>query len=145
MCSTKVPHLCRTAIRDFTEAQDIRWLQVLMRKIGLVKLTQAIGDIMEDSQLPRLVESVQGTQLRSNVAAVGNLEDDVVDGGKGLCEARNYDRSGVDPTHDVRHVTTGAGFHDVPFKEEGRSKSLDQKSTRLNSSHLGISYAVFCL
>src|SRR5262245_63182644 len=26
-----------------------------------------------------------------------------------------------------------------------RAQSLDRKSTRLNSSHLGISYAVFCL
>src|SRR5262245_62504402 len=26
-----------------------------------------------------------------------------------------------------------------------RRQSLDRKSTRLNSSHLGISYAVFCL
>src|SRR5205814_10125036 len=26
-----------------------------------------------------------------------------------------------------------------------RSKAIDRKSTRLNSSHLGISYAVFCL
>src|SRR5262245_63625093 len=27
----------------------------------------------------------------------------------------------------------------------GRIEALDRKSTRLNSSHLGISYAVFCL
>src|SRR5258705_7277977 len=27
----------------------------------------------------------------------------------------------------------------------GRTRSRDRKSTRLNSSHLGISYAVFCL
>src|SRR5262245_63309242 len=27
----------------------------------------------------------------------------------------------------------------------GRPDALDRKSTRLNSSHLGISYAVFCL
>src|SRR5258705_3310566 len=27
----------------------------------------------------------------------------------------------------------------------GRRRVLDRKSTRLNSSHLGISYAVFCL
>src|SRR5258705_3439419 len=27
----------------------------------------------------------------------------------------------------------------------GRCPELDRKSTRLNSSHLGISYAVFCL
>src|SRR5438045_9044888 len=31
----------------------------------------------------------------------------------------------------------------VPALAEGRA--LDRKSTRLNSSHLGISYAVFCL
>src|SRR5258705_2782872 len=29
--------------------------------------------------------------------------------------------------------------------EPATLKSLDRKSTRLNSSHLGISYAVFCL
>src|SRR5207253_5600130 len=32
--------------------------------------------------------------------------------------------------------------HAQPF---GRSKGLDRKSTRLNSSHVAISYAVFCL
>src|SRR5262245_12134597 len=29
--------------------------------------------------------------------------------------------------------------------EDARSSATDRKSTRLNSSHLGISYAVFCL
>src|SRR5262245_64889757 len=28
---------------------------------------------------------------------------------------------------------------------DGQNRGLDRKSTRLNSSHLGISYAVFCL
>src|SRR5262245_63050624 len=28
---------------------------------------------------------------------------------------------------------------------QGKTPDLDRKSTRLNSSHLGISYAVFCL
>src|SRR2546427_5016660 len=31
------------------------------------------------------------------------------------------------------------------FGELGRGRSLDRKSTRLNSSHSQISYAVFCL
>src|SRR5439155_11317872 len=31
------------------------------------------------------------------------------------------------------------------FREWERSKLLDRKSTRLNSSHVAISYAVFCL
>src|SRR5947199_8679755 len=30
-------------------------------------------------------------------------------------------------------------------RDRGRRRRLDRKSTRLNSSHLGISYAVFCL
>src|SRR5438045_7115348 len=37
-------------------------------------------------------------------------------------------------------------FLDLPFvKREGTEVIRDRKSTRLNSSHLGISYAVFCL
>src|SRR5437899_7641081 len=33
----------------------------------------------------------------------------------------------------------------VPRGTDGRTIGVDRKSTRLNSSHLGISYAVFCL
>src|SRR5256885_4350984 len=32
----------------------------------------------------------------------------------------------------------------VPKREEAKPKQIDRKSTRLNSSHLVISYAVFC-
>src|SRR5205814_8653552 len=48
-------------------------------------------------------------------------------------------------------VTTGAyravEFIKANIKLEGAEKDIEQdrKSTRLNSSHLGISYAVFCL
>src|ERR1039458_477366 len=38
--------------------------------------------------------------------------------------------------------------HRTPRPQEGhlaQERPLDRKSTRLNSSHLGISYAVFCL
>src|SRR6266496_5491881 len=33
----------------------------------------------------------------------------------------------------------------IPFLNAGRTFCLDRKSTRLNSSHVEISYAVFCL
>src|SRR5258705_6037999 len=33
----------------------------------------------------------------------------------------------------------------IPFTFQLHSSHSDRKSTRLNSSHLGISYAVFCL
>src|SRR5205814_3543259 len=44
----------------------------------------------------------------------------------------------------VSHDTSAFAAHSIAnwWKREG---SLDRKSTRLNSSHLGISYAVFCL
>src|SRR5438067_5456929 len=34
---------------------------------------------------------------------------------------------------------------DTPLRQARRLSSLDRKSTRLNSSHVSISYAVFCL
>src|ERR1035441_6793371 len=67
-------------------------------------------------------------------------------------------------TNEVRKVTTSANgsysatnLEPVSYKVEAESKGFkkavvenakvdtDRKSTRLNSSHLGISYAVFCL
>src|SRR5262245_63889503 len=66
------------------------------------------------------------------------------------------ERATADPGHyDVRPVPTDAGVEnrdDVWVLESRQDRSLtreppgqDRKSTRLNSSHLGISYAVFCL
>src|SRR2546426_5976059 len=48
----------------------------------------------------------------------------------------------------VRGVATdrnirSAGY--APVRNASRASALDRKSTRLNSSHLVISYAVFCL
>src|SRR5689334_24037175 len=37
------------------------------------------------------------------------------------------------------------GFGPEPLQAEGTTLELDRKSTRLNSSHSSISYAVFCL
>src|SRR5437899_9277523 len=60
---------------------------------------------------------------------------------------------------ELRHVQGSLGHHALRGLEirarrfafarhqvgEGETTSTDRKSTRLNSSHLGISYAVFCL
>src|SRR5437899_11886352 len=52
---------------------------------------------------------------------------------------------------DLRRIDADEGAsHDLLVGRHAHNKqimrrSLDRKSTRLNSSHLGISYAVFCL
>src|SRR5258705_4916517 len=52
------------------------------------------------------------------------------------------------PLHDAlngRQPDAGAGVLACGMQALKRAEELDRKSTRLNSSHLGISYAVFCL
>src|SRR5205814_8593691 len=53
-----------------------------------------------------------------------------------------------DPVADPRHRMAGTPVR-VPRTTTHRHRHpvsrIDRKSTRLNSSHLGISYAVFCL
>src|SRR3712207_7974985 len=45
-----------------------------------------------------------------------------------------------------RPITSGATFHECRHPGTNRREEpLDRKSTRLNSSHANISYAVFCL
>src|SRR5437899_6877857 len=54
---------------------------------------------------------------------------------------RSSDLRNNERQYPLGFVRTGASLR-FPSKE---SFSSDRKSTRLNSSHLGISYAVFCL
>src|SRR3712207_4779180 len=49
-----------------------------------------------------------------------------------------YDAEGADPARDLRRILEEHGCR-------GRRLGIDRKSTRLNSSHANISYAVFCL
>src|SRR5207253_7377819 len=55
---------------------------------------------------------------------------------------RRRDRLGVDQV--VRHQVLGLGLRE-PFLDRPLDSHQDRKSTRLNSSHVAISYAVFCL
>src|SRR5690625_2531273 len=48
------------------------------------------------------------------------------------------------PVMGAMHVTLGGALL-VPAVALGRAGAGDRKSTRLNSSHVAISYAVFCL
>src|SRR5262245_62218871 len=49
------------------------------------------------------------------------------------------------PAGDFEQVPEQSEAGDVGHRMHEISRRSDRKSTRLNSSHLGISYAVFCL
>src|SRR5262245_49944556 len=91
----------------------------------------------------------------------GHSEADVTEGSGGIWERLHYDWSDLNRvvlTTTDSNVWGGASGHtytftrqsngttdiDVVVVREGKTLK-DRKSTRLNSSHLGISYAVFCL
>src|SRR2546427_1546422 len=50
-----------------------------------------------------------------------------------------------DPANAAQDVSASVGAIRTPLTETCRSVRGDRKSTRLNSSHSQISYAVFCL
>src|SRR5262245_63878220 len=52
---------------------------------------------------------------------------------------------GVDGPHPRHHLEPDGRPADEGQRREQVQVPVDRKSTRLNSSHLGISYAVFCL
>src|SRR5205814_9233113 len=54
-------------------------------------------------------------------------------------------RSGEGPWGQERQTGQFPLIHSLTPRAFARSYMADRKSTRLNSSHLGISYAVFCL
>src|SRR3989442_10112408 len=54
------------------------------------------------------------------------------------------DRGRQSPAHQ-RPSQADARSDDQPLLIKGRQLVIDRKSTRLNSSHVRISYAVFCL
>src|SRR5690554_7189025 len=50
-----------------------------------------------------------------------------------------------EPSVDIRHAEQGLGIIRLDTAAIDNLYLLDRKSTRLNSSHVRISYAVFCL
>src|SRR5690349_24264812 len=74
------------------------------------------------------------TTLFRSIGHQANGSCKVLDRDLGTCE---YGRSLLHGKRYVRDLGTGC--------ISGSGKKIDRKSTRLNSSHVEISYAVFCL
>src|SRR5437899_9903364 len=107
---------------------------------GRVTKQDILGFIERGVPMP--VTAPGGTAPRSPLPSVGPVEHPVVEPWPG-------DR--VEPFSKIRKITADhmilsrrTSAHVTSFFEIDYSR-IDRKSTRLNSSHLGISYAVFCL
>src|ERR1035438_10586889 len=64
--------------------------------------------------------------------------------GKSACATSFADRRWADSRENRNSIESRTSGRHLRYSS-GTSTSTDRKSTRLNSSHLGISYAVFCL
>src|SRR5690606_41016031 len=62
-----------------------------------------------------------------------------------LAPGKPYHGLGIGPCRRARDAHYGFDGRSCNAREEGRRRNEDRKSTRLNSSHVKISYAVFCL
>src|SRR5699024_12863561 len=60
-----------------------------------------------------------------------------------MCEEKGMDVSIISGDRDTLQLATEHVKIRIPKTKQGRTE--DRKSTRLNSSHVSISYAVFCL
>src|SRR3712207_8173942 len=81
------------------------------------------------------------TTLFRSIVACRAASDAVRRPRPGPCAALYTPRRSVAPVPDVGEVLAATRLLDALLE----GKELDRKSTRLNSSHANISYAVFCL
>src|SRR5438034_3210706 len=102
-------------------------------------------EVLEDSILPQDLQEVLERLGTAEAGAEGSLIEDV------SSSAASGDEDGEPVAEDVA-LDLSAGEFDkgadpvrLYMREMGRVPLLDRKSTRLNSSHTVISYAVFCL
>src|SRR5690625_881810 len=105
--------------------------------------------------VPDIFESIATVRkIGVHVKIKGSLGEQQRDHDGGRCLSRRYFRP-VDPVLEIQHQrTAGTGAlrtrngrpQDAVQQDPGqRAAQQDRKSTRLNSSHVAISYAVFCL
>src|SRR5690554_7607046 len=86
------------------------------------------------------------TQIRENIARVqANIADACARAGRSTGDVTLVAVSKTHPPEAVLEAVEAGLQHFGENRVEESAHKLDRKSTRLNSSHVRISYAVFCL
>src|SRR5690625_6533407 len=107
-----------------------------MGRNSLVEVGEAVGVIAAQSI------GEPGTQLTLRTFHVG--------GTSSRLESDSQHKAKFDGKIEFENVRVveyddGEEIHSIVLSRAGEMKIVDRKSTRLNSSHVAISYAVFCL
>src|SRR5437899_4554774 len=136
----------------FDLASDLRDLRARMGRVVVaqtrggapvtaedLKVAGAMTVLMKGAIRPNLVQTLEGQPVLIHAGPFGNI-----------AHANNSIIADRVALKLADYVVTEGGFaSDLGFQKfcdiVCRTGGLDRKSTRLNSSHLGISYAVFCL
>src|SRR5688500_19386846 len=105
----------------------------------------------DDTGAPDEQKKVHRTETKTRTTAEAKSAGPTLDTVKADPRVKTYIRSANQQTgaigyteHGERHANTSADGARFILKSLGHD-ARDRKSTRLNSSHLVISYAVFCL
>src|SRR5690554_4164978 len=115
----------------------------------------AAGEVIQRpaSVVKELIENAVdagANKIELHIKDAGKTSIQIIDNGKGMSEmdARmSFERhatSKISSAADLFSLTT-KGFRGEALASIAAIAHVDRKSTRLNSSHVRISYAVFCL
>src|ERR1035438_7651970 len=115
--------------RGSIQTHTCRTLILLLYGAGL-RISEALSLTLSDADLPSAVLHIRVSKFYKT--RIVPLSPDLVS---------------VLSRYEAARRREHSGQPDAPFfvSRTGKTITLDRKSTRLNSSHLGISYAVFCL
>src|SRR5207249_8245196 len=143
--STSAPQPQGTSAPSFKSHQELKTAlhRDLLNKIDLEKLT-SLQDVRARTQVQNVILDLIGA---ANVPLSGAEKERI-------CREVLHEVFGLGPLEpllqDASITDILVNTHRQVYIERGgilelTSVSLDRKSTRLNSSHVSISYAVFCL
>src|ERR1035441_2242254 len=128
--------LTKEIYNEIDRAEDMAEIQ-RYRKLAQVHHEIATDDVRVQSLIPELQKLIQWENSASGESDLRQIANTIAGGIQVFVTRDQQLRSQGDLLYENFNLT-------VLYPTE-LINQLDRKSTRLNSSHLGISYAVFCL
>src|ERR1035441_3019728 len=112
------------------------------------RMIRVIGVPLDLGQSRRGVDmgpsAVRVAGLEARLEAIGHIVEDAGNVAVAIPEQKKEGAAHAKYLKEITATCTASADMVMKTLEAGKVPLVDRKSTRLNSSHLGISYAVFC-